>query len=47
MAKRPPERGWLALWRDQSGATALITGLVLLLIACAGITVFDLSHVQS
>lgn len=36
-----------ALWRDQSGATALITGLALLLIACAAMTVFDLGNVSS
>lgn len=47
MSFRLPNKGWRALWRDQSGATALITGLALLLIACAGITVFDLGHVQS
>jgi Flp pilus assembly protein TadG len=47
MGNRLPRRGWRALWRDQSGATALITGLALLLIACAAVTVFDLSNVAS
>jgi Flp pilus assembly protein TadG len=47
MGIRLPRNGWRSLWRDQSGATALITGLALLLIACAGMTIFDLGHVQS
>jgi Flp pilus assembly protein TadG len=47
MGIRHPRNGWRALWRDQSGATALITGLALLLIACAAMTVFDLGNVSS
>lgn len=47
MGIRLPRWSWRALWRDQSGATALITGLALLLIACAAMTVYDLSNVTS